>query len=162
MQPVSQHSSLADLPCLSEIEDLITENLLHDWAVRIEHTNKLEPHQSSWQQWGNTMFALKEPSQAMLGIRACRTGYPAHAIRIHAEKFKPRVSFIYWVYRHDTGTEQKPIHNQAIKQVTNRNWLGWLPDVINSAQSARTRAWRFASLMGILLASIFVLEQAIA
>jgi ribulose-bisphosphate carboxylase small chain len=101
MQIAQLSTALPSLQCQDQIEQMVNESLRGDWIVRVEHTNRVTPHNTYWQSWGKALFAIKEPAPVIEAIMACRANHPNHAIRLYAEKVKPEVRFVYWVHRPD-------------------------------------------------------------
>ena len=83
---------------LNEINNLVEQNLLGEWVVRIEHSGEPATGNQDWQQWRAALFALKNAEPVINAILACRANSPNHAIRLHAEKLRPQTRFIYWVH----------------------------------------------------------------
>ena len=93
--------ALLDSP---NLENFIESELCHDWILRVEHTDKVEPAYSCWQQWGQAYFPVKDASAVINNILSCHVTYPGHAIRLHAEKIYPRSQMIYGIYTPDDTT----------------------------------------------------------
>lgn len=107
MYLVEHRSPLATLNCHNELEAFIGRSLLGDWMIRIEHMGDHEPMYSSWQQWGDMLFAITRPDSVMAAIYACRSNHPTHAIRIYAEKMWPESRMIYRIHETpDRGQKQ--------------------------------------------------------
>ncbi len=85
-------------PCFSDIEKMIKDNLLHDWAIRIEHIPSVTSRYAHWQQWGTILYAVDSPSVVLEALLACNKVFPEEEIRINAEKSGPDTKMIYWVY----------------------------------------------------------------
>ena len=78
--------------CFSFLPDLTDEQISRQvqyclgkgWAVNIEFTDDPHPRNTFWEMWGLPMFDLKDPAGAMQEVRACRTTYPEHYIKVNA------------------------------------------------------------------------------
>jgi hypothetical protein len=143
---------------LAEVEKLINENLLGEWAIRIEHTADITPGYTRWQQWGETLYAVSEAANVLGMIDACRTSYPTSVIRIHAERFRPPVQFYYCVYGVSSkGRSIVPMqYNHAIVNVRKS---GWIPGMVNKINVAPKYFVHAASLIGVLIASLLIFES---
>lgn len=99
MQMAVNVTNLYHLPCLTEIEKVIDENLTHNWILRIQHANEIKPYATDWNQWGETKFALKNSASVIHDIILCHARHTDHSIRLCAEKTQPRIQFIYPVFK---------------------------------------------------------------
>jgi ribulose bisphosphate carboxylase small subunit len=140
---------------LDRIEQLVTDSLRGDWIVRVEHTNKVSRYNTSWQSWGKALFAIKDPTPVIDAIMACRANYPNHAIRLHAEKVNPAVRFVYWVYQpNDEPASAMPTQSTVTSPAANTT-----PSLIAKNHVARSRVWRYLTLVGTLFAAALLLEE---
>jgi ribulose bisphosphate carboxylase small subunit len=115
---------------------------------------------AQWQQWGGSLFAVTDASSVIDGIVACRTSYPKHAIRLNAEKVNPRTQMYYAVYRPEQhGNEVRILHHVgAVPSRIN----AWVSSMGNGVKTMRGVAWKIATVVGMLLASLLMLEEVIA
>ena len=147
-----------------DLEHLIEHQLIRDWVVRIEHSDAVERYSTHWQQWGNAMLPNGDTDRVIDAIMACHAEYPASSIRLNAEKIRPRSQLLYWVHRHDEGNHgvvmparSKPVLHR--ESANSGNWMSAMKHLISGATSS------FASLMtllGMLIASLLLIEMAIA
>ena len=163
MVSTSTQASLLNLPSVAEVKKLVEDSLTHDWIVRIEHFG---PHagktvHEQWMQWGDSQFAIKDASSVIDSIVACRTSHPKHAIRLNAEKVRPRSQLYYWVYTPEQHVKNAPLiaHDSVNTPVRINNWLSRLGD---SAVAARARLWRVVTVIGMLFASLLMIEEVVA
>ena len=148
-----------DMPDLDQLKSLIESSFTHDWILRVEYTDEATPNSHSWQQWGEAAFAIREAAPVMERIAACRDEYPMHNIRLNAEKLKPRSRMLYCVYRAPQTmpeTMTQPEVATAMPANRLRTSLG------NTIQAMRNRVWRMATVGGMLLASLLLIEEAMA
>jgi len=157
-------ASLLNLPSVAEVKKLVEDSLTHDWILRIEHFG---PHagkavHEQWMQWGDSLFAVKDASSVIDSIVACRTSHPEHAIRLNAEKVRPRSQLYYWVYTPEQNVKTAPpliAHDSVNTPARISNWISRLGD---SAVAARTRLWRIVTVIGMLFASLLMIEEVMA
>lgn len=161
MQPALNLVPLLSKPRLDEVEHFIKDNLSFNWIIRIEHADNVNSVSTQWQQWGKPAFANKDSSSLLNDIRTCLTNHPSHTIRLYAERFNPQVQFVYWVYRPDYDTALIAQPEQQTKPVVSgvTRWLFSLGDI---AKAARSWLWRIVTVMGMLLASLLLLEDVMA
>jgi ribulose bisphosphate carboxylase small subunit len=154
-------ATVVKLPCLSEVERNIENLLSEQWILRVEHVDGVNPVRTQWKQWGKSLYGVDDTVAAIDGIRACRARYPADSIRLCAEKMQPPTKFINWVHTPggNTGCTAGLEHQTASAESRGGGWLG---SVANVSNAARARMWRIVTVMGMLLASVLVLEEAIA
>lgn len=84
---------------VTEVAQIIDNNLRDGWVVRIEYTEEVEYLNTSWHQWGEAFFNITDVSEVIEGIRSCHMKNQFCAIRLHAEKFYPRSVFCFCVCR---------------------------------------------------------------
>jgi ribulose-bisphosphate carboxylase small chain len=81
-----RHGTFAYLPALTdeEITAQIRYALLNDWPVSIEYTDDPHPRNIYWEMWGLPLFDLDQPDGVLAEIRACRSTFPNHYVRVLA------------------------------------------------------------------------------
>jgi ribulose-bisphosphate carboxylase small chain len=67
-----------------EISLQIDYALRQGWACSVEFADDPHPRNTYWEMWGLPMFDLKDPAGIMQEVRACRTTYPQHYIKVNA------------------------------------------------------------------------------
>ena len=146
---------------LDELERLIENTLSHNWILRVEHTQDVNPVCTQWQQWGKAQYCVKDARPVIRCIQACRAEYPTHSVRLYAEKTSPQTRFIYPVYRSEgnTGSAQV-LPGKWTAQVSRLSV--WLKPLATGPIAARTRMWRIITVTGVLLASLLAFEEVIA
>jgi ribulose-bisphosphate carboxylase small chain len=74
------------LPDLSDAEIVlqIAYGLKRNYAWSIEYTDDPHPRNTYWEMYGNPMFDLHDPAGVMLELKACRTTFPHHYVRLQA------------------------------------------------------------------------------
>jgi ribulose bisphosphate carboxylase small subunit len=161
MQPARHHAPLLTMPSVEEIERVIRENLSHSWQIRIEHTNNINPDSTLWEQWGETFYAVKEPSPIIDQLTTCRLMHPDNSIRLNAEKYHPQVRFIYCVHRAqaDTATFKEAVPYMKKLSTSSANDASVLGGF---SGTDRVRLFKIAAIASVLLVSALVLEQMIA
>ena len=97
MQAVQPLTSLPSAERLAEIEQLVSKYLCVDCVLRIEHTPQVVNGHVRWEQWGKTMFAIRDAAPVIEAIVACRASHPTHTIRLCAERLKPASRLVFWV-----------------------------------------------------------------
>ncbi|MGD8560285.1 MAG: ribulose bisphosphate carboxylase small subunit [Gammaproteobacteria bacterium] len=126
MHLVNNCTPPATLNCHHELEEFIGRSLLGDWMIRIEHKGDNEPPYHRWQQWGDMLFAITRPDSVMEAIYACRSSYPAHAIRIYAEKVWPESRMIYRIHETPDSGQTRQHSESGGKALpapaTNQGW----------------------------------------
>ena len=161
MQSGHSHASIEKLHYLSELERHIENTLSDNWILRIEHSEDVNPVLTQWQQWENAFYCVKEATPVIRGIQACRARYPAHNVRLYAEKTSPRTRFIYPVYDTDRGTgSEQVLPGKSISQAS--RFGAWLKPLETGAIAARTRLWHIFTVTAMLLGSLLVFEEVIA
>lgn len=157
----TQASSL-NLPSVAEVKKLVEDSLTHDWILRIEHIGPGagKAKHAQWQQWGDSLFAVTDASSVVDGIVACRSSNPQHAIRLNAEKLKPRTQMYFPVYRPEQQGSEAPIINQAGAVSSRIN--EYVSSLANGAKTVRSMAWKIATVVGMLLVSLLMLEEVVA
>ena len=160
MQATHSRAALLNLPAIPEIASLVEENLTHDWILRVEHcaSDVIKPMRGQWEQWGDSLFAVTDPASVIDNIVACRASHPDHSIRLNAEKVRPRTRFYYWVYTPEQHVISSPqvVHDSVNTPFRVKNWLSRLGD---GAIAARTRLWRFVTVIAMLLFSLLMIEE---
>ena len=155
-------ASLLNLPSVAEVKKLVENSLMHDWILRIEHVGPIPGKTvcAQWQQWGDSMFAVTDASSVVDGIVACRASYPGHSIRLNAEKVNPRTQMYYPVFRPEQpGNEARLLPHAGVLSSRVNEWFSSLGD---RARSARGAAWKVITVVGMLLASLLMLEEVVA
>jgi ribulose bisphosphate carboxylase small subunit len=145
------------MPDLDRLESLIENSFTHNWILRVEHTDEAMPMMTSWQQWGEALFAIREAAPAMESIAACRAAYPGHNIRLHTEKLMPRTRMLYCVYRIPQALPESDV--QQVAAATAPVSLG--ASLSTVVQAVRNRVWRMATLAGMLGISLLLIEEAV-
>lgn len=82
---------------ISNVAQIVDEQLINGWVIRIEYTDEIEYLTTSWKQWGKPHFKSIDSSDVIDNIFSCHVNNPLSAIRLHAEKFKPRSNLFYSV-----------------------------------------------------------------
>lgn len=152
--PVRTDQACISVSHLDQLKLLIESSFTHDWILRVEHTDEAAPKSTSWQQWGQAKFAIREAAPVMEIIAACRDEYPMHNIRLHAEKLKPRSRMLFCVYRAPQSmpeTETQPTAAASPR-----------PSFVSATQALRNRSWRLVTVVGVLLGSLLLIEEALA
>jgi ribulose-bisphosphate carboxylase small chain len=67
-----------------EISLQIDYALQQGWACSVEFTDDPHPRNTYWEMWGLPMFDLKDPAGILQEVKACRTTYPQHYIKVNA------------------------------------------------------------------------------
>ncbi len=159
--PTSVHTDqpCVDMPDLDELKSLIESSFTHDWILRVEYTHDATPKSHPWQQWGEAAFAIRDAAPVMESIAACRKQYPMHNIRLNAEKLKPRSRMLYCVYR---APQSMPgmLNQQEVATTLQAGSLR--TSFANTMKAMRDRVWRMATVAGMLLASLMLIEEAMA
>jgi ribulose-bisphosphate carboxylase small chain len=160
VQTATQTAPLLSAQTLYEIEQLVDDNLKYDWILRVEHSEEVSPVRTQWQQWGKALFAVEDTRSLISNLLACRTDYPTHTIRLHAEKLRPQTQFTYWVYRpqDDVVANQSSAESSLVTDSTS----GWLISLNRHTIATRNSTWRIITVMGVLLASLLAIEESIA
>ena len=161
MQSNHSRASVVKLHYLDELERHIENTLSDHWILRVEHAEDVNPGHIQWQQWGDSLYCVKEAKPLIHSIQACRVKHPTHSIRLYAEKTSPRIRLIYPVYRPEgnTGSAQM-LPGKWIAQAS--RFGAWLKPLQAGAIAARTRIWRIITVTGLLLGSFLVFEEVIA
>ncbi|MFI5953067.1 ribulose bisphosphate carboxylase small subunit [Cryptosporangium sp. NPDC051539] len=83
---ILRHGAFSYLPDLSddEIEAQVRYALLNGWPVSIEYTDDPHPRNVYWEMWGLPLFDLDQPDGVLAEIRACRSTFPQHYVRVLA------------------------------------------------------------------------------
>jgi ribulose bisphosphate carboxylase small subunit len=155
-------ASFLNLPSVAEVKKLVENSLTHDWILRIEHIGPCagKAKRTQWQQWGDSLFAVTDAASVIDGIVSCRSSNPQHAIRLNAEKLKPRTQMYFPVYRPEQQGSEAPIINHAGAVSSRIN--GYVSSLTNGAKAVRGMTWKMATVVGMLLASLIMLEEVIA
>ena len=148
-----------NMPDLDKLKSLIESSFTHDWILRVEYTDEATPNTISWQQWGEVAFAIREAAPVMENIAACHDEYPMHNIRLHAEKLKPRSHMLYCVYR---APQSMPETLSQPELAAALSTGGLRASLVNTFQAMRDRVWRMVTVAGMLLASLLLIEEALA
>jgi ribulose-bisphosphate carboxylase small chain len=67
-----------------EISLQIDYALRQGWACSVEFTEDPHPRNTYWEMWGLPMFDLKDAAGILQEVKACRTTYPQHYIKVNA------------------------------------------------------------------------------
>jgi ribulose bisphosphate carboxylase small subunit len=158
LSPEHKEQPCLSIPDLERLEALIESSLTHDWILRVEYTDEVTPGTTSWQQWGEALFAIREAAPVMESIAACRTARPRCHIRLQAEKLMPRTRMLYCVYRVPQVLPQTDVP-QVIAAAAPAG-----PGALfsHAFQTMRQRVWRTVTLAGMLIASLLLIEGTMA
>jgi ribulose bisphosphate carboxylase small subunit len=155
-------ASILNLPSVAQVKELVENSLTHDWILRIEHIGPDggETVRTQWRQWGDSLYAVRDASSVIDSIVACRSSNPKHAIRLNAEKVNPRTQMFYPVYRPQQHGEEARVLQQvgAVPSLVN----DWVSSLGNGARAMRGLAWKVATVVGMLLVSLLMLEEVLA
>jgi ribulose bisphosphate carboxylase small subunit len=155
LSPKHKEQPCLNIPDLERLEALIESSLTHDWILRVEYTDAAVPGRTSWQQWGEALFAIREAAPVMETLAACRAACPRCHIRLQAEKLMPRTRMLYCVYR---APQDQP--QTGLPQVIAAAPPAGLAAAFSHAfQAMRQRVWHTVTLAGMLLASLLLIEQ---
>ena len=98
------------LPDLTDqqIKKQVEYCLKNGWAVSVELTDDPHPRNTYWEMSGQPMFDLKNPTDVMQELDACRKAYPNHYIKVNAFDSTGgwetiRLSFIVNRPKHEPG-----------------------------------------------------------
>jgi len=162
MLSTPSQASLLNLPSVAEVKQLVEDSLTHDWILRIEYFGPAagKPPHDQWMQWGDSLFAVKDATSVIDSIVACRTSHPRHAIRLNAEKLKPRTQMYFPVYRPEQHGEAAQSAHQAGAVAARIN--AWQSSLGKGVGNLRGMAWKIATVAGMLLASLLMLEEVVA
>ena len=74
------------LPELSDqqIRAQVEYCLRRGFALNVEHTDEPHPRNSYWEMWNMPMFDNSTADAVIAEVRACRTAFPAHYIKLNA------------------------------------------------------------------------------
>ncbi len=83
---IVRHGAFSYLPDFSEDEVAaqIRYAIGKGWPISIEYTDDPHPRNMYWEMWGLPLFDLDEPDGALSEIKACRSTFPRHYIRVLA------------------------------------------------------------------------------
>lgn len=92
----------------AEIEAQAQYAIGQGWSIAVEFTDDPHPRNVYWEMWGLPMFDISDGAAALHEIRACRTAYPAHYVRLTAYdasigRQTTAVSFIVGRPEHEPG-----------------------------------------------------------
>ncbi len=163
MVSTPNQASLLNLPSIAEVKNLVENSLTHDWILRIEYFGPASGGRTAhgrWQQWGGSMFAVTDASPVIDGIVACRASHPAHSIRLNAEKVNPSTQMYYPVYRPDPHTNQSRLLHHA--GAVSARFNTWISSAGHGARRMRGAALKVITVVGMLLASLLMLEEVLA
>lgn len=96
---------------LEKARRLVSDGMLGDWVVRIEHTDRSARGDSLWRQWEAPLFALRDAEPVIGAINRCRARHPGQAVRLNACRLNPETRLVYWVIAADQrrdGTNRAP------------------------------------------------------
>ena len=71
---------LTDTQIAAQINYCLEQN----WAVALEFTDDPHPRNTYWSMYGNPMFDLHDAAGVLQELKACRTAFPRHYIRMMA------------------------------------------------------------------------------
>lgn len=86
---------------LEEVRRLVSDCMLGDCVVRIEHTDHCPRQGTRWREWGSPLFALRDAGPVLDAIGDCHARHPGQAIRLIVEKLHPESRMVYWVLHAD-------------------------------------------------------------
>lgn len=138
----------------NKIENIIDQSLLGDWAIRIEYCGINAQGQTGWVQWGSTIFAIRSPEQVMEAIDACHASYPAHEIRIHAEKFQPEMRMVFSVFNPPESGLIDEVPVAVSSEAANQKWPWSAKDPVPGGMAS---TWRFVAASGALAGALVIL-----
>jgi ribulose-bisphosphate carboxylase small chain len=74
------------LPDLSQdqVERQLAYALSRGWALSVEHTDDPHPRNTYWELWGEPMFDLDRPAEALAALEACRRAHPDRYVKVSA------------------------------------------------------------------------------
>lgn len=153
---MQNHQSVQTLPALDrkhELEQLINNSLRRDWVIRIEYGLE-DAGRLRWQLWGKQFFAVENSEPVLNAINTCRVSYPAHAIRLFAEKLSPATQLGYMIQEPSTQSTQEETAPQ--QEVLSR----LLERPLAQLRSGGSRLWRYITVFAMLLGSILLIEGA--
>ena len=160
MQLAQRYAPLTSLASLNEVQQVVAQHLCHDWVVRIEHADQAAVELNSWNQWDKAMFALRNVEPVIDAILSCRVNHPGHAIRLNAEKMRPQTRMIYWVYLPEFDALQQESRQPASNSTSPMPDKWWqIPS--NKSQTMPGTKWRTLALVGMLTASVVLLQESI-
>jgi ribulose bisphosphate carboxylase small subunit len=155
-------AELLNLSSITKVNRLIEGGFTHGWLLRIEHFDPgaTRTQAQQWQPWGETLFKVPDALPVIDAIVACRTHYPTHSIRLHAEKLRPRTQMFYPLYSPDQhAIEASVLHHTSVVPARINQWLSSLG---NAAKTINGMVFRIVTIAGMLLVSLLMLEQAMA
>ncbi len=158
-------SPLFNIPKAAEIKNLITENLMYDWVLRIEHSDNVDLYQTQWKQWGQTRYAVKNSDGLMQDIYACRARFSKNSIRLSAEKICPQTKITFFVYRPQDDMEQDAYHPSDIERVMTTSELAvtqnqqWPQKIYALMESGKAKVWRNIAIFCMLITSLILIEE---
>jgi ribulose bisphosphate carboxylase small subunit len=156
MQLAQVAATIPNLPNFDELETIVRDSLFGDWIVRIEHAAGDPKKDILWERWGEALFAVKDPSQVLDAITACRANHPTHEIRLHAEKVKPETRLIFTVYRpQEQITPTKKIAPISTLPVV-ANTKPWSAPATHAIGG---RVWRYVAVAATVFAVVLLLED---
>ncbi|MEN8206753.1 MAG: ribulose bisphosphate carboxylase small subunit [Pseudomonadota bacterium] len=157
--PASVHneSPCINLPDLDKLKSLIESSFTHDWVLRVEHTEEAIPEPGSWRQWGEALFAIREAAPVMNSIATCRDKHPQHNIRLNVEKLRPRTRMLYCVHRAPQSVPAS-MTPETISKATLINRFHRSDG--NAGYQVRNHVWKMIYIVGMLLASLLLIEEA--
>ena len=97
MQLAEKFEPVPELHNRQNIEKFVGQSLLGDWIIRVQYSTTNAKGQASWQQWGDTLFAIRSPVDVMQTLDDCRANFPEQELRIYAEKVRPESRIVYGI-----------------------------------------------------------------
>ena len=82
---------------ITEVAQIVDNNLRDGWLIRIEYTEEVEYLNTSWHRWGEDLFNITNVSDVIDSIRSCHMKNQFCAIRLRAEKLHPRSTLYFCV-----------------------------------------------------------------
>lgn len=155
-------AELLNLSSITDVKQLIEGGMTHGWILSIEHYDRdtTITRSEQWQPWGESLWRIPDALPVIDGIVACRTRYPTHPIRLHAQKLKPRMQMFYPVYSpHQHDKEERILHHTSVVPARISEWLS-TPGV--AAKKLNGMVFKIITIAGMLLASLLMLEEGIA
>ena len=113
MKRMKTQGKQLNLLTINDLKKIIEDSLTHDWVLRVEHTVDSGQENVQWQEWDKALFAITRAEPVIEKIVACRVRHPNQYIRLHAEKFNPRVEFLHCVYKPSGGSLSTCVQQEA-------------------------------------------------
>jgi len=68
----------------TEIAAQVEYCLGNGWAIGLEYTGDIHPRNTYWEMYGQPMFDVRDAAAVIVELRACRSTFPEHYIRLTA------------------------------------------------------------------------------